>query len=235
MAGVAHTASFGCGRAASAPGTPMMAVRKHPARACHCRCFVRPHPATTRKTKDNYGVYEPSGHRRSASHVASSAASRRWHSLVGMIGPAQRGWLRWQGWVSSLYHQRVTQPLQFWRALGCPSSWRPQLPWWLVALRKERSSGITCTSPVGCGHRAGPSGSSEPLARLCGSHRLTAPSGAAKTTRLADLRQRATLKSCVARQATSNSTRGCREAIFSNTFAGPVGSRRPCSQFCNVS
>jgi hypothetical protein len=41
--------------------------------------------------------------------------------------------------VSGLYFQRVTQPLQWWHALGRPSSWRPQLPWrqpfvwrWLV-------------------------------------------------------------------------------------------------------
>lgn len=35
--------------------------------------------------------------------------------------------------------------------------------------------------------------------------------------------------------ATSSKTSGCRAAIFSSTFAGPVGVRRPCSQFCNVS
>ena len=35
--------------------------------------------------------------------------------------------------------------------------------------------------------------------------------------------------------ANSNKTLGCRVAIFSNTFAGPAGVRRPCSQFCNVS
>jgi hypothetical protein len=35
--------------------------------------------------------------------------------------------------------------------------------------------------------------------------------------------------------ATSNNTSGCRLAILSNTFAGPVGERRPCSQFCSVS
>lgn len=35
--------------------------------------------------------------------------------------------------------------------------------------------------------------------------------------------------------ATSNSISGCLAAIFSNTLAGPVGVRRPCSQFCSVS
>jgi hypothetical protein len=38
--------------------------------------------------------------------------------------------LRWQSAVSGLYFRRVTQPLQLWHALGRPSSWRPQLPWW---------------------------------------------------------------------------------------------------------
>ena len=59
-----------------------------------------------------------------------SRAARRWHSLVGIIGTAQRGWLRWQCAVSALYHQRVTLPLQYWQAFGCPPEFTPQLPWW---------------------------------------------------------------------------------------------------------
>jgi len=39
-------------------------------------------------------------------------------------------WQRWQCAVASLYFQRVTQPVQFWVALGRPAQWRPQLPWW---------------------------------------------------------------------------------------------------------
>jgi hypothetical protein len=38
--------------------------------------------------------------------------------------------LRWQGAVSALYHQRVTLPLQYWQAFGCPPEFTPQLPWW---------------------------------------------------------------------------------------------------------
>jgi len=53
-----------------------------------------------------------------------SRAARRWHSLVGVR------WLRWQGRVSALYQQRVTLPVQYWQAFGCPSEFTPQLPWW---------------------------------------------------------------------------------------------------------
>lgn len=53
-----------------------------------------------------------------------SRATRRWHSLVGVR------WQRLQSHISGAYFQRVTQPLQFWHALGRPSQFRPSLPWW---------------------------------------------------------------------------------------------------------
>jgi hypothetical protein len=57
----------------------------------------------------------------------TGSAARRWHLLVG---PAQRGWQRWQGSVAALYYQRVTLPLQWWVAAGRPPQFQPQLPWW---------------------------------------------------------------------------------------------------------
>ena len=53
-----------------------------------------------------------------------SRAARCWHSLVGIR------WLRWQSRLAGCYFQRVTLPLRWWHALGCPPQFRPQLPWW---------------------------------------------------------------------------------------------------------
>jgi hypothetical protein len=39
-------------------------------------------------------------------------------------------WQRLQSRIAGLYFQRVTQPLQLWHAFGCPSQFRPSLPWW---------------------------------------------------------------------------------------------------------
>jgi hypothetical protein len=39
-------------------------------------------------------------------------------------------WQRLQSCIASRYHRRVTQPLQFWLALGRPPFLRPRLPWW---------------------------------------------------------------------------------------------------------
>jgi len=63
-------------------------------------------------------------------HSTSSWAAWRLHALVGIFAPAQRGWQRFQCGVAARYFQRVTLPLQFWRALGAPSQFRPALPWW---------------------------------------------------------------------------------------------------------
>ena len=63
-------------------------------------------------------------------HLQAGRAARRWQLLVGIIGPAQRGWQRLQGRVAAFYFQRVTLPVQFWRACGCPPQFRPHLPWW---------------------------------------------------------------------------------------------------------
>src|SRR5512137_814792 len=51
-------------------------------------------------------------------------AARRWQSLVGVR------WQRFQCRVAAFYFHRVTLPVQFWRACGCPTQWRPRLPWW---------------------------------------------------------------------------------------------------------
>ena len=51
-------------------------------------------------------------------------AARRWQVLVGVR------WQRFQCRVARLYFQRVSLPVQFWRACGCPPQWRPRLPWW---------------------------------------------------------------------------------------------------------
>ncbi len=57
-------------------------------------------------------------------HFQVGRAARRWQVLVGV---------RWQ-WlqcrVAAFYFQRVSLPVQFWRACGCPSQFRPRLPWW---------------------------------------------------------------------------------------------------------
>jgi hypothetical protein len=57
-------------------------------------------------------------------HLQSGWAARRWQSLVGVR------WQRWQCRVAAFYFQRVSLPVQFWRACGCPSQFRPRLPWW---------------------------------------------------------------------------------------------------------
>ena len=51
-------------------------------------------------------------------------AARRWHTLVGIR------WQRLQGRIAQCYFLRVTQPLQFWVAVGRPAAFRPSLPWW---------------------------------------------------------------------------------------------------------
>ena len=47
-----------------------------------------------------------------------------WFLLVG------GRWQRFQGRVAGFYFQRVTLPVRFWRACGCPVQFRPRLPWW---------------------------------------------------------------------------------------------------------
>ena len=54
----------------------------------------------------------------------SSRSARRWYLLVGLP------WQRLQSRIASAYFQRVTQPVQFWVALGQPAQFRPALPWW---------------------------------------------------------------------------------------------------------
>jgi len=39
-------------------------------------------------------------------------------------------WFRLQSRIASFYAHRVTQPCHWWRAAGCPSQFRPSLPWW---------------------------------------------------------------------------------------------------------
>ena len=52
-------------------------------------------------------------------------AARRWQVVVCVR------WQRLQGRVAGFYFQRVTLPVQFWRACGCPSQFPPpRLPWW---------------------------------------------------------------------------------------------------------
>jgi hypothetical protein len=59
-----------------------------------------------------------------SSHFTSSQATRAWHVLVIIR------WQRWQSAVSGLYFHRVTAPVSFWVACGCPAAFRPALPWW---------------------------------------------------------------------------------------------------------
>ena len=51
-----------------------------------------------------------------------SRGSRRVH--IRML------WFRLQSRIASFYAQRITQPWQFWHALGCLPECRPALPWW---------------------------------------------------------------------------------------------------------
>ena len=58
-------------------------------------------------------------------HFQVGRAARRWQVLVGV---------RWQWFqcrVAAFHFQRVSLPMQFWRACGFPSQFRPRLPWWL--------------------------------------------------------------------------------------------------------
>ena len=57
-------------------------------------------------------------------HFQVGRAARRWQVLVGVR------WQRFQCRVAAFYFQRVSLPVQFWRACGCPSQFRPRLPWW---------------------------------------------------------------------------------------------------------
>ena len=57
-------------------------------------------------------------------HFQVGRAARRWQLLVGVR------WQRFQCRVAAFYFQRVSLPVQFWRACGCPSQFRPRLPWW---------------------------------------------------------------------------------------------------------
>src|ERR1043166_4244737 len=52
------------------------------------------------------------------------SARRQWYLVVGIR------WQRFQGPILALYFRRVTEPVRLWRAFGCPSEWRPRLPWW---------------------------------------------------------------------------------------------------------
>ena len=57
-------------------------------------------------------------------HLQSGWAARRWQSLVGVR------WQRFQCRVAAFYFHRVSLPVQFWRAAGCPPQFRPRVPWW---------------------------------------------------------------------------------------------------------
>jgi hypothetical protein len=57
-------------------------------------------------------------------HLQVGRAARRWQSLVGVR------WQRWQCRVAAFYFQRISLPMQWWRAAGCPPQFRPSLPWW---------------------------------------------------------------------------------------------------------
>jgi len=59
-----------------------------------------------------------------SSHFISSQATAAWHRFA--VVP----WWRWQCRVSGLYYRRVTLPVSFWVACGCPPEFQPQLPWW---------------------------------------------------------------------------------------------------------
>ncbi len=57
-------------------------------------------------------------------HIHTGWIARRWYLLVGIR------WQRLQCRISRFYYQRFTVPQQFWRACGCPSGFRPRVPWW---------------------------------------------------------------------------------------------------------
>ena len=49
---------------------------------------------------------------------------RSWHCRFGI--PLDRQLSR----VSRLYYTRVTLPVLWWRACGCPAAFTPRVPWW---------------------------------------------------------------------------------------------------------
>ena len=55
---------------------------------------------------------------------ATRQVAIRWYLLVGIR------WQRLQGRISGFYFRRVTEPWQFWHALGCPQQFTPRIPWW---------------------------------------------------------------------------------------------------------
>ncbi len=57
-------------------------------------------------------------------HLQRGWDARRWHLPVGVR------WQRLQCRVAAFYFHRVSLPVQFWRACGCPPQFRPRLPWW---------------------------------------------------------------------------------------------------------
>ena len=57
-------------------------------------------------------------------HFQVGRAARRWQVPVGVR------WQRLQCRVAAFYFHRVSLPVQFWRACGCPPQFRPRLPWW---------------------------------------------------------------------------------------------------------
>ena len=111
----------------------------------------RPPPCHFAPDKDKVRITTPSGYRESRvflrvqccprpSHSVDALsrksvrerlqggwAARRWQLLVG---PARRDWQRFQCRVAGFYFHRVSLPVQFWRACGCPPAFRPRLPWW---------------------------------------------------------------------------------------------------------
>ena len=104
--------------------------------AC-CNHWNAPCHSLRTKTKSVTGLLRAGGRR--GFSCASSACS---HLLVGLLGPAQRDWDRFQCRVAAFYFHRVSLAVQFWRACGCPPQWHPRLPRWQpLAWRWTVSSG----------------------------------------------------------------------------------------------
>ncbi|GEM_PF-2103687 len=136
------SAPFGRRPAGHAP-----AASPFPQGRCHVPCFSSA-ALPLRSGKDKVRITTPSGCRESQvllrvqccprpshsvdalsrksvrEHLQSGWAARRWQSLVGVR------WQRWQCRVAAFYFQRVSLPVQWWRAAGCPPAFRPRLPWW---------------------------------------------------------------------------------------------------------